>query len=485
MKRRATIHKPPHEEIYYPPVTSSYIQEDEREDEEDNDKEGGEDEEGEGGTKDDINIEVDNTQKESKKTSYPQTKLYLLNTLPDKELRLYLFWKITEIVLSSQVFLCMQVILYIYMSLNSRSMFYWAFYAPIPIVHFLSSIAVLFQRSIWSIQDVRSLLTGNFSDFCSGLTSIRTNYRPFTTWISYCLLLLVYSVVLLVVKPVNLYKDKFDPPTNTSSCTRESRIDTGNVYHPDGYFSIALNYSSGIQLKMCAMDQTYAYPNLYQYIIGYSSSPITSTEACSSPLPPFTSGALVNKINGYADTSICVNPATGKSKSYISPVLGVLPPVLPNSFRASEVLCRGNTDSNVCISANGDVAYNSGDCPTLHRIGKPLKICPICLNYIRSMSGDLNGPPGYEHCAVYDASAYSNPFCWLCPGRGYGPFPDEIYTNEQLTENLVISSIISGLLFIEIGIRITLIARYIPNIRNNTTKEINIINSHSNNKPVE
>lgn len=393
---------------------------------------------------------------------------YLLETLPDEHTRLYVYWKTSEIIIVCQIFLVFYTIFYIYLSLTSKSNYYWIFFSIVPGLHFVSTLMVLFKRSGWSTQDIRALLKFNMSDMLSALTSQQTNFRPFTTFISIKVLLFFWAFGASM-KPIFQYADYVAPPTNSSGCTKEYLRVTGNAYHPDGYFDYYLNYSATIQLKFCPMDQTYAYPNLYTYIVGYQSSPLgpEGSNACANPLPPFSNTFGINKVNGYADTNICLNRTTGKSASYLSPVLGVNPPITSGSQFATTILCKSNTDTNVCISPDGKTAYNQGTCPTLYRTGKPRKICPVCLNYWRRMSQDINGPPGYEHCSPYNPSAYDNPFCWFCSGRGYGFFAQERYDQEQLYTNLWMSVTITGMLLVEYLTCIILVSKFIPDISSN------------------
>lgn len=392
---------------------------------------------------------------------------YRIASLPDERLKKYLNWKINKIIIYCQFFFILYVLLYVILSMNSKSYYYWIFYGPIPLLHLYATFLVLFRKNTWSTQDTRRLLKFNFSDMCTGFTSSKTNFRPFTTFVSFIIILWFYSWAVYM-KPLNQYIDLTAPPTNTSSCTKEYLVNTGNAYNPNGFFDYYQNYSDNIMLKFCAMDQTYAYPNLYTSIVGYVQSPLSEVgvEACKNPKPPFTNPAIINRVNGYADTSICLNKTTGNSASYNSPVLGLLPPISTGSINPNMVLCKGNTDSNVCISPDGKTAYNSGTCPTLYRIGKPKKICPVCLNYWRSISGDINGPPGYSHCTPYSPEAYSTIFCFFCPGRGYGFFKDELYTKDQLLQNLYLSTSFIILIFIEYLIVFILVGETIPDIQN-------------------
>ena len=392
--------------------------------------------------------------------------IYLLNSLQDEELRLYIKWRISEIILACQFFFSAYIILYIYLSYYSKSNYYWGFYSVIPIIHLFSTFALLFQRNGWSVEDTRTLLYCQCSDMMSALTSRKTNYRYFTTFLSIKILLFFYSVCVLM-KPIFLYTDFVSPPTNSSSCTNEYLYSSPNTYNPQGFFNSRLNYTNSIQLKFCVMDRTWAWPNINTTVRGYTTSPLgmDGTMACNNPTTPFPPGPFYSRVNGYADANVCINKE-GHTLSYPSPVLGLKPPITQGTQLALVFLCGGNTNDNVCVSPDGKQAYPSGTCGTLHRIGKPRKICPMCLNSWRRMAGDFTGPPGYEHCAPYDSTIWDNPFCTFCPGRGYGWLSDEVYTEDQLLTNLVLSSILTGLIIAEYGMCLVLVGVYIPEIKN-------------------
>ncbi len=390
--------------------------------------------------------------------------LHLYKDIQDEQLKVYMHYVTGLIILYSQIFLCIYVILFIVLGVSSRSNFYWVAYSIIPGWKFLSSLIVLFKRDSWSSEDTRSTLRFNCSDLLSGLTSYQTNLRPFTTWLSYTFLLFVLSM-LLIFKSGLMWRDATFPPTNTSSCTTEYNSVTGNAYNPYGFFGIlTANYSDQYMGKFCPMDQYYAFPNLFTYITGFLTSPLISTSACSHPLPPNGPGPDSGRVNGYVDTGLCRNATTSAYSAYQSPVLGIMPPITAGTRNSPTVLCKGNTADTICISADGSYAYESNNCSSNYRVGKPRKICPVCLNAWRRMSGDHIGPLGYSHCLAYDEFADDPWFCYFCPGRGYGAFADEVYTVDQLQTNLVITIVFPCLLFLEMIICKILVASMIPDL---------------------
>lgn len=390
-----------------------------------------------------------------------------LDGLRNEELKMYIKWKIAEIIIMCQFFFAIYVVIYVYLSFYSGSVYYWAFYSVIPIIHLISTFMFLIKKPAWSVEDTRTLLYFNCSDMLSALTSRKTNFRHFTTFMSVKILLWFYAICIWM-KPLNQYLDLVTPPSNSSSCTSVYSYTSVNAYNPEGYFNLRLNYSNSLQLKYCPMDQTWAWPNFNTTIQGYTTSPLSSSgvDACSGPKQPFGPGPLFNRVNGFIDANICLNPFTGKTKSYPSPVLGIRPPITQATQLSPVMLCNGNTNDNVCIDADGSQAYITGSCGVLHRIGKPRKICPYCLNYWRTMSGDFTGPPGYEHCSAYDGTSWNNPFCAFCPGRGYGWLAREAYTQNQLLWNLILGALYLVLLPIEYMSCLIMVSRYIPAIRN-------------------
>lgn len=404
------------------------------------------------------------------KETKPPKVLHPIRNITNEKDKKQTYNEINQIILGSQFFFLCELGLFISLGITSQSLYYWIFYALIPAYNLYSTLKTLFRKEEWTSEEIEMALQGNVRELFTDLTPDSVNWRALVSFISskflrFCLCFLIWG------KPMGSYLDKFAPPTNSSSCTTEYLRDTGNYYNPNGYFSYSLNYTTQIELKFCTMNQTYSYPNFYESIIGYEHSPlgIDGVDACANPLPPFSDTQLKYLVNGFADISICWNRLNNTSLSYKSPVLGLKPPITAGSQYPETYLCKGNSAVNVCISNDGSYAWE-GNCTVNgytypYRLGKPKMICPACLNAYRRASGDIYGPPGYSECAPYDPDAYDNPFCWFCPGRGYGFFATEKYDNNQITLNLWLTTWMLGLIPIDLAISYILFAKFIDNFK--------------------
>jgi hypothetical protein len=403
---------------------------------------------------------------ETKQTRETKRYLHPIESIAEPITRKQAYWHITKVIMYCQFFLIAHVLLTVSLCVNSASPYYLWFYIPIPVIHYLSTLLLFVQKKKWSTQDVRTLLEGNFAELCASCTRTSGNYRPFTSWASWRFVLLLYAFGIWW-KPLMQYTDKFDPPTNSSSCTTDYVTEGDNPYNPAGFFNKGMPFSLQIQLKFCPMDQTFAYPVLNNVVLGYA-APLLETDVttlCANPLTPNPVSSTV-LVNGYPDTDKCINEEHPLG-AYPSPVLGLTPRVRLATPNPEIVICKGNTAQEVCLSADGSVAYPlfSAPCPVNHRTGAPRKICPVCLNYWRRIAANPTGPSGYEHCSPYREDESYYPFCYFCPGRGYGIFAHERYDNQSLTINLALSTTIMGALLLEmIGIFV-LVNLWVPDIR--------------------
>lgn len=162
------------------------------------------------------------------------------------------------------------------------------------------------------------------------------------------------------------------------------------------------------------MNQFWGWPTQTNYVRGFESvSPFTvtvnpdgeSVHTCTS----LTEG-IRGRILGYADAGFCPS-----FPSYPSPAVGLRTPVDQYSLNVPYYPCPANSrGGGVCFSDNG-TPFTSGTCsPDKMETGAPLRICSTCLSYYRSLSNDIHGPPGYDHCP-YSETEGVNWFCPICP----------------------------------------------------------------------
>lgn len=358
------------------------------------------------------------------------------------------------------------------MAITSKSNFYLWFYIPVPIIQFISWVVALWdiKKNRFSLEekDIEYSLSCENIFYCCTIRNknleeeeeedeqverraakkdlyIKKNKeRPITRWVSVMLFLFLYSTPVGLKSQIG-YDDKVGAPTNWSSCTTDLG-QTKTPYNPKGWFGRNRVYTDYYVGKFCVLDQTYGYPSIENYVIGYITSPLSSSGyiQCPRALPPYPKIPPRQNVNGYVDTYYC-------NGSYPSPVLGVIPIIDENTFGKPYTLCPGNEAVTICVSpVTGFAYYPQGDdtCPDNKYIGVPKKICPVCLNWWRSLSGDIYGPKGYEHCQPFIPQTWIvDMFCNFCPGRGAIPgywLNDELFDQDTMLTNLVICSIIEG-----------------------------------------
>lgn len=360
------------------------------------------------------------------------------------------------------------------MAITSKSNYYLWIYIPIPIIQFLSWVIALWdiKKNRFSLEekDLEYSLAWEEIFYCwttrnknlvedeegeiiteekqkplvipqdkFGLK--KNKERPITRWVSTSMFLFLYSIPTGLKSQVG-YDDKIGPPTNWSSCT----TDLGQVktpYNPHGWFSLNRVYTNDYVGKFCVMDQTYAYPSIKNYVVGYVTSPI-GTSSCPAALDPYPKIPPRQNVRGYVDTYYC-------SGSYPSPVMGVVPIIDDLTYGKPYTLCPGNDAVSICVNpVTGEAYWPQGNdtCVENRYIGVPKKICPVCLNWWRSLTGDIYGPKGYEHCQSFNPQTWiEDIFCNFCPGRGAAPgywLNEELFDDETMLVNLVICSIIEG-----------------------------------------
>ncbi len=363
----------------------------------------------------------------------------------DVDVRDHILKQYVRIISITDIVFCITMfVLWAIMAAGANSAYYsWGF-GCVPVLKLVALFYVLSRVNKYNVEECMIFQHTSTDDLCSFCSPSSANNRSIINWISANFGLFLFTA-LIALNPQLSFVDLTSPPTNTSSCTfMLSQIDT--PYNPEGFFGPNEIYADDITLKFCPIDQTYGWPSALNFVYGYPTTPLTTTNyvSCPSKNQPFPSIPPHENVNGYVDTDFC--------DSYPSNAIGVIPPINENSFRSKYVLCPGNTALTTCISSISGYAYTpqiGESCVGTVVVGVPKKICPACLQWWRSKSGDRTGPPGYEHCGRYsDTKSYSF-VCNFCPGRGIGWFPHEKYDYGTKLNNVIFSSIIEGLFIVE------------------------------------
>lgn len=229
-------------------------------------------------------------------------------------------------------------------------------------------------------------------------------------------------LLILVSRPVALNRSYFLPPVNSSSCSRDTD-GPNSIYNPEGYFPRANwdIYRANTPYVFCVLGRTWAWPTKDHYVKGFELT------------PPATLECDTQEVGGYVD----VNGQCSQENPFPDPTLGLKMPVaqLQNTSEDSNRLCPGNQLGSVCI-VGGKASTN---CQGQSQIvsGRPEFICPLCLNYWRtvvSQTGTTVTEFGYEKCDLSGGSGSSlEPLCYFCPGLGYGWLADEVVSAYSFT----------------------------------------------------
>lgn len=362
-------------------------------------------------------------------------------------------YKKTIFILSILI-ICIDLGLYILLAFLTESSYNVIFFGISLIYKIFSFFRLLFAEKQWRGNEFHLFEHMSCYDIFYAFKKVTSDEKSVIRFVSTKLWMTIY-LVLVWQRPLNLFTDLVNSPTNSSSCTTDLSDTTGNYYNPYGFFNNERIYSETGAWKFCTMDQTYAYPTTDNYVNGFSVSPlVTGNEhICNTPNTPFTNE---QRINGFADTYICDN-------SYPSPAMGLS--VTEKIYHATQFvsyyLCPGNSHLPICVNPVTDIAYypreGEASCPLDVKIGAPKKICSACLNFWRFISRDLTGPPGYEHCEEYDENLVQSPsiICNFCPGRGFGWLADEKYNHDSLRDSLIITSILCVLPILEYILLVT------------------------------
>lgn len=340
-----------------------------------------------------------------------------------------------------------QLALIITLIILSKSNYYLIFYVIFISLDFLALFSALLNHKHWFREDFYPFdefsISGTIQLWQSSpktLKVVRWRVVKLITWIfmivSWLRALWLYGQVIgsnfgLGVSMAGL-----------SSCTTTfTSSDPNAVFNDKGGFAQTQQgfFSWDKYYVQCVFsDVTWANPKPFaQHLVkGYNriSSQIEQLD-CSTEVP-----------TGYVSVKQCPD-------SYPDPTLGVQGPVVTGTRTSSVTYCPGNAN-------NGFVCFNSADqmipcttaTPEINRIpGKPYKLCPVCLNSLRQMSGDPTAGDGFENCPKYSESEGSQFACLFCPGNGYGWLANEVTSTNDTIVNFWLCTTISLFLpFIEI-----------------------------------
>lgn len=213
-----------------------------------------------------------------------------------------------------------------------------------------------------------------------------------------------------------------------SSCTTAYN-DVGGVYNPYGAFDRNNVFSWDRYFVQCVFDDVrWANPKPNHRVTGYFKFPPYTTLACEEP-----------QNSGFVSVSQCP-----LAQSYPDPSLGVRTPVVTGVTTSSVEYCPGNANNEVvCYDpTNTFIIPCTTASASINRIpGKPYKICPACLNYIRGLSDSRFVDEDFSQCPEYDDAERWPWFCTWCPGMGYGWLADEIASTNQVIINFWLCTI--------------------------------------------
>ncbi len=305
----------------------------------------------------------------------------------------------------------------------SQNVYYLYFILPIIVLDICVSIFTTMRSGNWYPEEFLffDVFTSMFQCIVcyADSTMYISRWRIVTFWCMF-LLILTYLSPLAMYLSINGISSAglVVSLAQKSSCNHDHEI-TGTVYNPHGVFPFQgwAQYSDTIEGVFCTIDQTWAEPNLDHYVKGYAHLSLSVEVNCN-----------VQEENGYVDTTQCVN-------SYPDPTIGIINPITPFTTNQTVELCPGNTQVLQCLNTVGEVIpcpFSPTLPPSQYVPGRPRKICSVCLNYWRQMTGDFTGPAGYEHCSPYDVNLPVSNTCWFCPGRGYGTFANSKYTTDDI-----------------------------------------------------
>ena len=322
----------------------------------------------------------------------------------------------------------------------SQDQFYAYYYLPVLFLEFIFHIIVLappFKSRQWTYDDFDFITAVDMWFRCGAcFRTVRDSNLPVATW-RVTVFWTFFAGVLVWLYPLGLYTSALGLNTGfgvslagKSSCQRNALAKA--VFNPQGAFPFGDIGSLDPSLSVytfCPLDQRWAYPNPRENIVRtYTYYPASFLVNCANP----TSLAYIG---------LCPD-------AFPDPSLGVDGPIVVGTDYQSITFCPGNTplpacynryyepiDCIYCVQASPTRCFNIRNeqiscnlCTAFTVPGRPLKLCPVCLNYYRSMSGDHLGPGDeYAHCPVYNPNEAMNVFCYFCPGRGYGWHPDAVY----------------------------------------------------------
>ncbi len=322
---------------------------------------------------------------------------------------------------------CNLAILIVLLVLSKSNFYAFFFLLPFLIQHVFLLYA-LFKHKEWKKEDF------NLSEFTLFGTAQVFNSSPTTLYLTRWLA--VRHVIFFVLfvcwfRSLWLYGQVLGVNyglgisfAGKSSCTTAYQ-DANGVFNPYGSFDRNNIFSWDRSYVQCVFDDvTWANPSPLSShrVTGYNKFPPWITLDCSNPLN-----------SGFVSLSECP-----LSQSYPDLTLGVETPVITGTTTASVEYCPGNANNEVvCYDPTNTfiIPCTSASSTTSRVPGKPYKICPACLNYIRGMSDFQFIDSDFSQCADYEASERWDWFCMWCPGMGSGWLGAEVASTNEVIVN--------------------------------------------------
>lgn len=325
-------------------------------------------------------------------------------------------------------------LLIILVVLTKSNFYVFFFLLPFIIQHAMLLIALVYQK-FWKNEDFRPF--GEFSLYgIAQLWSSNSDTLFVTRWlvvrnVVFCVLFTCWFRALWMYGQVQGINYGLGLSfAGKSSCSTDY-LSGDNVFNPYGSFGPNNVFSWNRYYAQCVFDEvTWANPSpLSQHrVSGYSQIPASRTLDCSNP-----------QNTGFISVMTCP-----LAQSYPDLTLGVATPVVYGVTTSSVEYCPGNKNNElVCYDpTNTFLIPCTLASPTISRVpGKPYKICPSCLNYIRGISNQRYQPEGYERCNDYDESEGWDWYCIWCPGQGYGWLADEVATTAGVTTGFWLATV--------------------------------------------
>ncbi len=323
----------------------------------------------------------------------------------------------------------------------SASYYYLFFLSPLLFIDiFLGIVALLSDWNDIEKEFSLSVFVSSIFKFnCCKISERNTltnviRWRTFKFWNFLLLILIWIRAFGLYASVLGLNAGLIWSLADHNSCSAD-RFDTLSVFNPRGAFPLQRSseklyerYSHDDYYIFCTIDSTWANPTYDNHIIKGFETIVDGTLQinCLEPTPNGVISLENDECGGFVTT-------------YPDNSLGLIVPyegVTTYTTNSSTINCPGNTGGIVCFFNLLPVDCNTCNTRTCqYGNGKPLKLCPLCLNAWRRMANRPDGPDiSYSHCPEYSESQSNliDFFCQFCPGRDFGWLASETFDRDSI-----------------------------------------------------